>query len=347
MNSRQHETRQHGVGRTISLRFWPTICIIVLVALVCVVGLGPGCKVSPASTEGPTPSTQATRQEALTESDSITVDSVTSQLCLPPTERRHFDLSRLWRPDEEKTMTGQQRLDSRLGYLKEEMGNPTTPFISMGGQLDSAYVQAQIIQDMGRTVTAPHIAKARAKETDPALRDRLTLALGLAGDESVMPQLIEMLGDHPEGYLRKCAAEALRHFKDSSAKRALQHALRDRFSVVSIAGVGRKGIHKAYPVREKAAESLRIFFDEPVSPDIYEDKRRARSVAEAITWLFEEKEPRVCVTAVTLLGQERAGIGDLEKFAKDNRSDPNLRVSVALAREIIRLASEGAISFRD
>ncbi len=317
------------------------------VALVCVVGLGPGCKMSPGGTEGPAPSTQALRQEALTESDSITVNSVTSQLCLPPTERRHFDLSKLWRPDEEKTMTGQQRLDALLGYLKEEMGNPTTPFISMGGQLDSAYVQAQIIRHMGRTVTAPQIAKARAKETDPGLCDRLTLALGLAGDESVMPQLIEMLGDHPEGYLRKCAAEALRQFKDSSAKLALQNALRDRFSAVSIAGVGRKGIHKAYPVREEAAQALRLSFGEPVSSDIYEDKRRAGSVREAISWLFEEKDPGVCVTAVTLLAQERAGIGYLEKFAKDNRSDAELRVSVELAQEIVRLASEGAISYRD
>lgn len=243
-------------------------------------------------------------------------------------------------------MTDQQRLDALLGYLKEEMENPTTPFISFG-QIDSGYVQAQIIKKMGRTVTAAQIAKARARETDPALRDRLTLALGRAGDKSVMPQLIEMLGDHPEGYLRKCAAEALRQFKDSSAKLALQDALRDRFSAVAHHGVGRKGTHKAYPVREAAALALRLSFGEPVSPDIYEDKCRARSRAEAISWLFEEKEPRVCVTAVTLLGQERAGIGDLEKFAKDNRSDPNLRVSVALAQEIIRLASEGAISFRD
>lgn len=317
------------------------------VAFVCVVGLGPGCKMPPGGTEGPTPSMQAIRQEAPTESDSITVDSVTSQLCLPPTERRYFDMSKLWRPDEEKTMTDQQRLDAVLGYLKEEMGNPTTPHISMGGQVDSGYVQAQIIQHMGRTVTAPQIAKARARETDPALRDRLTLALGQAGDESVMPQLIEMLGDHPEGFLRKCAARALRQFKDSSAKRALQDALRDPFSAVSIAGVGRKGIHKAYPVREEAAEGLRLSLGEPVSPDIYEDKRRAGSVAEAISWLFEEKEPRVCVTAVTLLGQERAGIGYLEKFVKDNRSDAELRVSVELAQEIIRLASEGAIWFRD
>ena len=249
---------------------------------------------------------------------------------------KRFDLRKLREFYDDREMPSQQRLDGLLGYLKEEIGNPSPPGLGIGGgPIDSGYVQGVIVQVMGQTIPAEDLVAARTQETNPAFQERLTVALGIAGDKSMIPDLILILGHHPEGFLRQKAAMALADFKESSLKPAFNDAIEDRYSRVRISGIGGGGISKIYPVREAAARGLRLLGDE-VSPDLYIDARRTSDATEAISWLLEDKDPGVCLSAVTMLGEYgEGGIPYLQEFAEANRSDPTVKAAVRAARDII------------
>ena len=256
------------------------------------------------------------------------------------TAEKRFDSTKLQKFYDDREMTSQQRLDGLLGYLKEEIGSPTPPALGIGGgPIDSGYVQGAIVGVMGWTVAAADLVAARTQETNPALQERLTVALGIAGDKSMIPHLIPILAHHPEGFLRQTAAIALADFKESSLKPAFNGALNDRYSRVGISCLGGGGICKMYPVREAAARGLRLLGEE-VSPDLYIDARRASHVTEAISWLLEDKDPGVCLSAVKMLGKYgEAGIPYLGEFAERNRSDPTLKAAVKAAQDIVARSS--------
>ena len=216
------------------------------------------------------------------------------------------------------------------------METPTPPALGPGGgPIDSGYVQGVIVGVMGQTVAPKDLSRARAEETNPVLQDHLAVALGLAGDKSVTSQLIEILKREPNGALRQNVAIGLADFKESSVKPTLYAMLDDNYSRIMISGVGGGGISKIYPVREAAARGLRLL-GEQVSPDLYTDARRASDVTEAIAWLLEDKDPQVCQSAVTLLGQQgEAGAPYLKAFVEQNVSDPTLQAALEAAQALI------------
>ena len=206
-----------------------------------------------------------------------------------PSERHTFDLTKLQKFRFDKPMTSQQRLEGLLKYLKEEMANPSYPGIGPGGgPIDSGYIQLQMIGVLGHTVDPKDIAAARDKEADPAMRQRLTLALGRAGDRSVAQELAEILTHHPKGFMRRAAARGLHEVKAPSSKDALRAALADRYSAIGISDMGPPpGISKIYTVRREAAGALRAL-GEKVDPSVWRIPLDVGSTEEALSRLFDD-----------------------------------------------------------
>jgi len=257
-------------------------------ALICLVAVGIGCPVR--STTAPTTfeaSNYQTGQAVADDEESSRAEG--SHSASPADESpsapkqgnepsatagvkpHHFDMTKLRKFYDDKTMTSQQRLEGLLGCLKEEMSNPSFPadFGPGGGPLDSASIQTVMLGIMGQTVAAEDIAKARARATSVALWERLTVALGIAGDKTVTKRLVRILARHHQGFMRRLAAEALAELKQESAKTVLRQALKDPYSRIRITDIGPPPhTSKVYPVREAAARALRAL-GEDVNPDIY------------------------------------------------------------------------------
>jgi len=256
-----------------------------------------------------------------------------------------FDLTNLQKFYFDKTMTSQQRLQGLMEYLKKEMADPSYPgFGPGGGPIDNGYIQLQMIGVLGHTVDAKDIAAARDKATNPALRQRLTLALGQAGDRRVAQELAKILLHHPRGFMREAAARGLYEIKDSASKGALRAALTDRYSGIAVSDVG-PGPHiiKLYPVRQRAAAALRAL-GEKVDGIVTEVTLDVGSIAEAISWLFEDKQPDVCISAVQILGRYgQEGLPYLKKFVEENQGNKTLKAALEAARSIIQAQEQSAL----
>jgi hypothetical protein len=244
-----------------------------------------------------------------------------------------FDLTRL-REFRDKRMSSAQRLEGLLKLLREQMHNPCLPALSGGtGPIDTWYAQGAIIRALGARVAPEDLRAAREREIDQPMRDRLTVAMGIAGDPAVVPELIRVLSHDPQGFLREGAALALRNLRVAAAKDALHAALDDRYSVVRSDDVW--GIHKEYPVRNVAGEALRVL-GEKVGYDSYADLRRAKDHAQALSWLLEDRVPLVCLSTVQVLGQQGAhGLPYLKKFVDETAGDDTLKEAIQAAKAII------------
>jgi len=254
-----------------------------------------------------------------------------------------FSLTQL-RRFQDPGLSSAERLRGLLAYLRCEMQNPRLPKLGIGGgPIDSGYVQGVIVAKMGRLVTAEDLTRAVSKETSRAVADRLIVARGLAGDRSVIPRLIRILERHPEGFLRQKAAMALAGLKDPSTKAALHAALRDRYTRLSFPGVGPPRSCKIYPVRQAAAAGLRAL-GEQVPPEICTDVRQVADRPEAISWLFEDKQPDVCLSAVQILGRYgEEGLPYLKKFVEENQGNKTLKAALEAARSIIQAQEKSAL----
>lgn len=257
-----------------------------------------------------------------------------------PSERHCFDLTKLQKFYFDKTMTSQQRLDGLVKYLKEEMADPSYPGIGPGGgPIDTGYIQRMMIWALGQTVDAADLAKARKATEDSALHQRFTVALGRAGDRSLVRDLCEMVVKDPRGFMREAAASSLRELKDPSSSHALRAALADRYSGIGISDVG-PGPHitKMYLVREAAAGALRAL-GEKVEGVVTEVPLEVGSIPEALSRLFEDEQPDVCLSTVQLLdcfGAE--GLPYIRAFLNENEGDETLKEAVEEARRILEAA---------
>lgn len=168
-----------------------------------------------------------------------------------------------------------ERCDACLALLKQEMQNPCTASVGVGGgPMDTGYVQnvimgsfiysrASNVPAAERTAVREWAKAALSSETDKGLRDRLTLVIAHTGDKSVVPQVIEILRSHPEGHMRTEAAMALYDTKDASSIPALRQALAaDTYARVRTGGSpgSRPSPNEAVysPVRNAAAIALQL-----------------------------------------------------------------------------------------
>jgi hypothetical protein len=264
---------------------------------------------------------------------------------LPLSAKPHvLDLARLQKINDDKTMPAQDRLDALLGLLREELANPSWAFMGVvSGPGGTGYVQGMIVGFMGETVPVDVLARARAGERDPAIRQRLTIALGVAGDPSVVPELTEVLSHQRLGDLRAWAAEALLDLKDPRAKDALRAALNDKYGMVSWGSASGScvrlpgdidGYRKVYPVRSTAGGAL-MRLGEKVDPAVCFVPLDVDNVFDALYMLFEDRDPETCLNVVQSLSGEM-GKPYLKRFLEEYDGDENLKQAVDLAKALLQ-----------
>jgi HEAT repeat protein len=203
--------------------------------------------------------------------------------------------------------------------------------------MDSGYVQGVIIRVMAQTIPVDQLRKAVATEHDQAIRLRLTVAAGMAGDKEVAPALLALLKSDEDGFLRVASAEALAGAPDASLMDAFKTALADRYSQISVTDVGPDhGEYKVYPVRLIAASALRRLGQEVPAGTVLSTPLQGESEAQTLSLLLDDKDPEVCLSAVEMLsGRGADAVPLLRKFVLSNSVDPALAASVAEARRAV------------
>ncbi len=166
---------------------------------------------------------------------------------------------------EREDLSRPQRVDILVWWLAQERANPTpTHKGSGGGRIDSGYIQAQLVK-MLREVGDPRAMTELVESeaiSDERVRDGLICALGMMGDASRIPRLLEILGTHEDGDFRALAATALGYVGAVEAREALNRALTDEFATLAGSDVGPVRLWVAYPVREGAEAGLRMLNSE-------------------------------------------------------------------------------------
>ncbi|MHB1460116.1 MAG: HEAT repeat domain-containing protein [Armatimonadota bacterium] len=158
-------------------------------------------------------------------------------------------------------LTSAQKTDMLLSWLDKERRQPTPTTTGFGGgDINSGYIQAQIIKslkEVGNPLTL--IAVISDPNTDPNIIDAAHLALGRMGDITQIPKLINILEHHSEPYFRVIAAETLGSLGATRAIPALERALHDEYTVMGGAYVGGpREPATAYPLRDAAEVALRV-----------------------------------------------------------------------------------------
>lgn len=166
-----------------------------------------------------------------------------------------------------------ERVEVCVRLLQEEMASPSAPGFGIGGgPIDSGYLQEVIMGVVGifpqrvaqreeiRALLAARLASTPA--SNEPMRERFTIMLGYTGDRAVVPQLVRMLEQHPEGFMRFSAVMALREIEDNEdAVPALQRAVAtDTYARVRFSDSKQEydSVTMVYsPVRNIAAQILR------------------------------------------------------------------------------------------
>lgn len=178
-------------------------------------------------------------------------------------------------------------VDGLMALLRREMNEPSAASFGMaGGPIDSGYVQSVLLgslrayvdkQGASEAVKACLKSRMASLTQDKPMGDRIKVLLGNAGDRTVTPALIEILGNHEDGFMRFAAAHALGSLGDRSAIPVLKRSLSvDTYARVR-AGASyhrltpRQMVYS--PVRLAAAEVLRSMGESvPVDAELVEPK---------------------------------------------------------------------------
>ena len=237
--------------------------------------------------------------------------------------------------------TPRERIDLACKFWRKLIDEPMRPGIGLGGgPVDSGYAQLVLTEVLAEATPSADLAAARKRESNPELRDRLALAQGSAGDKSTIPELTRILASNREGHMREAAAQALAKLNDPTTKSALEAALADRFTAISLGDCTRPETKKVYPVRQAAAGGLRSL-GEAVKARVYEKPLSARGRAALVAVLLDDGDPTSCLNAVLILGDpEMDGLGYLRRFVELNAADPTLKDAVKAARAMLGDASK-------
>ena len=164
---------------------------------------------------------------------------------------------------EREDLSGPQRVDILARWLAHERANPSPTTTGLGGgDIYSGYIQAQLVKmlrEMGDASAMTELVESESI-SDEGVRDGLICALGMMGDASRIPRLLEILETHEEGDYRALAAKALGYVGAVEAREALNSALTDGFAAQG--GNCTQGRSIVYPVREGAETGLRMLNSE-------------------------------------------------------------------------------------
>jgi hypothetical protein len=242
----------------------------------------------------------------------------------------------------------EQRVEGCIKILKDEMASPIDPVFGEGGGLtDSGYVQCVAMGCMGYPINKkedlPAIRAAlkiyleNTPKSDKEMRDRLTIMLGFAYDQEVIPDLINLLTTHPYGFMRLSAVNALQDLADERAMPTLQYVLHnDNFATIHFPGDGEnlKKWRVESPIRVRCVEILRklnqpVEKDAVVVPYIF--------AIERLKPIFYTKRDSVALEAidhVALLGTSDACVA-LTEFITKEKDKKEMSARVEHAKEAL------------
>jgi hypothetical protein len=174
--------------------------------------------------------------------------------------RRLASLTDLTPIHERKDLTPRQRTEVLLYWLVEERTDPSPPTRGIGGDIDSGYIQAQLIKAMAELGDILLLTQLGSDpQLDGAIRDAARIALGWIYDARQIPSLLTILERSPEPDFRALAATALGCMGATEAVPALRRALQDQFARRGGGCLEDNGL--VYPVRRAAEIALRGLAD--------------------------------------------------------------------------------------
>ncbi len=210
------------------------------------------------------------------------------------------------------------RVEACVELLEQEVMFPSAPAFGIGGgPIDTGHLQEVIMgsvctfaqkkaeRDEIRSIVAAKLQSTPA--SDQAMRDRLTIILGYTGDVSVAPQLISILENHPDGFMRCSTAQALREMRyvpPNEYVPALKRVMEsDTYARVRLSGclVRYDSATMVYsPVRDMVACTLRrMGFSVPKGVEIVEAKYGVQRVEPL---LYDRGNPKCIKASIKVLG---------------------------------------------
>lgn len=228
-----------------------------------------------------------------------------------------------------------ERLAGILAIMRKELRDPGQATMGLGGgPIDSGYVLKVGTGILGREVGAERLKSARRKEPNPEMRQLLAVALALAGDASLTPEVRRLARAHRYGRVRAGALMALAEQRNPDNRLVFLSSLQDRFSAIEgLEGPGEQP-RRSYPVRASARIGLMSLGEAlPAGTVISMRVPLSASNPELYSYLLQDRDPESCLAGVRLLIREgEQGRPYLETFIRQNENEPSLKASVALAR---------------
>lgn len=222
-----------------------------------------------------------------------------------------------------------ERIQSLVGLLNEEVRSPTRPRAGWGGgQIDHDYTVAQIALALSRVAEETeggreNLRQAMALADIPESRDAIVIALGLTGDSSMSPQLVEMLKKPDQPNRRALSASALGMCEAVLYIPDLAEALSDRHARERGGDVG-ESHGEDYPVRRAASLALRsmgvgVKHPDPAKECGYEvDAESAVKVVEPLLRNSENANAAQAIQAIRRIGGTAARDA-LQRFVVENQ----------------------------
>lgn len=185
---------------------------------------------------------------------------------IPPRLTELSDLKKVMDP--KSPLTPGQKTSLLLSWLAQERRRPSPTSVGKGGfDIDSGYLQAQILQVLTISANPALLDQLGSRLRDPGLRDSMHLALAMMRDRRQVQPLVGILQRSREPYLRWRAAQSLGGLGSQAAVPALKRALEDPFRLTSHGG-GSKAGTVIYPVRQMAKLSLGVLKDAKVQKEL-------------------------------------------------------------------------------
>jgi hypothetical protein len=220
------------------------------------------------------------------------------------------------------------RVAGCVELLKQEMKSPSSAsFGPGGGPIDTGYIQ-EVIMGSVCTFTQKEAERNQIRSilgrklestpsSDRALRDRLTIMLGSTGDVSAMPQLINIMEHHSDGFmrysavmtLREMSLDALRNSEEcvSALKRVIETDTYARIRFGDSHGPMYDSTTMVYsPLRDIAAQMLRrMGLPVPKGVEVVAAKYGVQRVEPL---LYDSSNPECIQASIQVLGS----IGSIE-----------------------------------
>ena len=298
------------------------------------------------------------------------VTAITVGICLLAYTPSHCEVVKQTdRLAELREITGQyppvsaaERVKRCIELLQKEMASPSAPvFGEGGGPIDTGYIQNVI---MGSVCTAEHRGRIREEiraaiadkiktvpESDKALRERLSLMLCLAGKKSMLPQVLEIMEHHPDGFMRFQAVAAIREAWaysgleiSDAAIDALQSVMEtDNYASISFGGCFPAHDSKTKVIsvsRKMAAEVLRL---NGVQVRKGTEELDAKYGVARLNPLLYTKDTNLTQTVVGVLGAIGGpeAEGALQAFIWQKSSEDDAKSCVEEARQALARLRSG------